>query len=103
MNELREKLETIRDMSYKGVMDDIVACLERRRESSMTGPIPMDIGAQRSMCTTVGSSSLRGAEGLRGLDVESWTPGERALGREVTPKLPMYRHLGVRVRTQEAK
>lgn len=33
-------------MSHRGVRDDIMACIERRQEAQVKGPIPMNIGNQ---------------------------------------------------------
>lgn len=45
VNELRDRLEANgKGMSYKKVLGDIVAFIERRRDTEADGPKPMDIG-----------------------------------------------------------
>lgn len=84
VKELRWKFETVLEMTHREVTDEIVAFIERRRDSSTTGPIRMDIGMgrrrgrKRIRCTMYTNSSMgrggrpRGSECGVGAHPEHW-------------------------------
>lgn len=108
VKELRDRLETVPDMVYKEVLDDIVAFIERRRVSSTNGPTQWRLGTGRkrsSRCATHQNSSL-GKE-LHSPWVWTWRHGDTrrvCIGRKQDPqKLPMHMHHGEMVWTLEAR
>lgn len=74
------RLETTRDMSYKDVRDDIITCIDRCRDASASGPIPLDNRDQEEEGKYAHHAPkfqfLGGAEGPSGIGAESWRNAE---------------------------